>query len=184
VLQKYDVSTNHVFNCSNVGVLLILRRDYVTHPRNPAAIVRRKIANEKQLVTHLRRENPTLRIRDVQLDILPVGDQLKLVADSDVIIGMHGAGLTHTMFMPQGSGLIELMPAINMAANWHFRSIARWRNLVYDSWINQQFSEEEANGYKTNVPPEVVNKLLQRITRKMCASNRNLTSKRTRTRRF
>ena len=151
--------------------MLVWRRDYVTHPRNPSAIVRRKIANEEELETHLRRENPNMHFRGVQLDQLPFSAQLKLAADSDVIIGMHGAGLTHAMFSPLGSALIELMPGYDTATNWHFRSIARWRNLVYENWIADQLSDNASNAYRTTVSPEAVNKLLRRAVGRMCRTN-------------
>lgn len=171
VLSRHQIDFRRPIDCYNVSVLLVWRRDYVTHPRNPSATVRRKIANERELEDHLRRRNPRMRIDTVQFDRLPFGSQLRKAAGSDVIVGMHGAGLTHALFTPPGSALIELMPGYKMAANWHFRAIARWRGLVYENWIGDQYDEDALGGYKTRVSPEAVDKLLQTAVRRMCRTH-------------
>jgi capsular polysaccharide biosynthesis protein len=159
-------------DCANVTVLLVWRHNYVTHPRNPSATVRRKIANEFELEAYLRRHNPTMRIVGVQLDLHPFIDQLKMAAGSDIIFGMHGAGLTHALFLPPRSAVIELMPGYNMAANWHFRAIARWRKHIYANWVADQLDEDAASGYATTVPPEEANSLLQSVVGRMCTRNK------------
>jgi len=180
VLSRHQIDFRRTVDCSNVSVLIVWRRDYVTHPRNPTAVVRRKIANENELETYLRRENPTMRITGVQLDLLPIRNQLRAAANSDVIIGMHGAGLTHAMFSPLGSALVELMPGYNTATNWHFRSIARWRNLVYENWIADQISDDSSTGYRTTVSPQAVDGLLRKAVRRMC-QNKDKSEKKRRT---
>jgi len=104
VLSSYDVDGSaHRLDCSAISLLLISRRDYVTHPRNPHAVVRRKIANELQLEAALRMRNPHFRIRSAQLERLSMSQQLRLVASTDIVVAMHGAGLTHALFMPDRS---------------------------------------------------------------------------------
>jgi glycoprotein 2-beta-D-xylosyltransferase len=169
VLSRHQIEHRRTLDCANVSVLLVWRRNYVTHPRNPSAIVRRKIANEHQLETYLRRHNPTMGITGVQLDLLAFDDQLRTVVASDVMIGMHGAGLTHAMFLSPGSALIELLPGYNMAANGHFRAIARWRQLTYENWVADQLDEDATTGYTTTVPPEAVNRLLRKAVNRMCS---------------
>ncbi|WVQ93474.1 hypothetical protein IAU59_000548 [Kwoniella sp. CBS 9459] len=40
--------------------------------------------------------------------VLP--EQIEAVADADILIGVHGDGLTHQMWMPEGGVVIELLP--------------------------------------------------------------------------
>jgi len=35
-------------------------------------------------------------------------EQLSIIQDTDVLIGMHGAGLTHLLFLPDWAAIFEL----------------------------------------------------------------------------
>ena len=39
---------------------------------------------------------------------MPLVEQLKVTANSDIFMGMHGAGLTHTLFQPDWGVLFEM----------------------------------------------------------------------------
>ena len=49
VLRAFHIPDNHVKNCQKLNIVMILRRDYVAHPRNPNGFISRKIRNEKEL---------------------------------------------------------------------------------------------------------------------------------------
>jgi len=141
----------------------------MTHPRNPSAIVRRKIANQRQLESSLRMLNPDFRIRSVQLERLTIRQQLQLVTSSDVLLGMHGAGLSHAMFLPDHAGLIELVPLGLGRGNRHFEAIARWRRLHYERWVSQAVDDDSAmNNYTTYIPVDIIDRLLKRLVYNMC----------------
>ena len=41
-----------------------------------------------------------------------MADQLRIVQSTEVLVGLHGAGLDHIMFMPEGEGaMVEIQPA-------------------------------------------------------------------------
>ena len=174
VLSSFGVDwSKHHLNCSSVSLLLISRRDYITHARNPTAVVRRKIANEQELESALRTRNPNFRIRSVQLEKLTFHQQLALVASSDLMVGMHGAGLTHAMFLPDRSGLVELVPGKLGAGNRHFQAIARWRGIEYERWTSQRQDEDDfQTNYKIYVPPEIIDKLVRRVVSRLCSQSR------------
>jgi hypothetical protein len=54
-------------------------------------------------------QNMELNIVSFEGD-LSFEDQVKLLQRSSITIGIHGAALTNTMFMPSGSALIEIAP--------------------------------------------------------------------------
>ena len=174
VLGSFGVDwTEHHLDCSSVSLLLITRRDYVTHARNPAAVVRRKIANELELEAALRMRNPHFRIRLVQLERLTVQQQLWLVTTSDVVVAMHGAGLTHAAFLSDRSGLVEIVPGKLGAGNRHFQAIARWRHIEYERWTSQRPEDDSAQtNYTTYVPPDVIDTLLKRVVGRLCSQTR------------
>jgi len=174
VLSSFGVDwSRHRLNCSSISVLIISRRDYVTHARNPTAVVRRKIANEPQLEAALRTRNHNFRIRSARLERLTLRQQLLLVASSDVVVAMHGAGLTHAFFLPAKSGLVEMVPGRLAAGNRHFQAIARWRHIEYERWTSQRPEDDSPEtNYSTYVPPDIIDKLVKRVTQKMCTQTR------------
>ena len=177
-LSTYDVphdangirNDGHSLNCDSLSVLFIWRRDYVAHPRNPSGFIQRKVQNEQELVTKLRKKFTKYTIRGVQIDLFDMKQQLEFIGSTDILIGMHGAGLTHSMFLPKHAGIIELIPNYWSAANMHFEAIATWRNLYFDRWTNED-PRNEAPNYSTTVPSEVVITLIKNMVRPMCNSS-------------
>ncbi|KAK7960739.1 hypothetical protein PG988_011953 [Apiospora saccharicola] len=57
-------------------------------------------------------------------------EQVETARDTDVLVGMHGAGLTHTMFMEEGRGaLVEIQP--DRLCHWGFRNVAKMTGHAY-----------------------------------------------------
>lgn len=167
-LSSYDIPTFYPLDCDKLSILLIWRRNYVAHPRNPSGTVHRKIYNEKELETTIQKSYPGAKVRGVQTDRFEVSDQVKLFAECDILIGMHGAALTEMLFMHEGRGIIELYPKY-VQPTWrgHFIKMAAEKNLIYESWINTDSSLEHAD-YHTEVPPQVVLKKIELVKKRMC----------------
>jgi capsular polysaccharide biosynthesis protein len=47
-------------------------------------------------------------VREVDFSILTFEEQIEVDATTDLLIGPHGAGLMHNIFMPDRGSLIEL----------------------------------------------------------------------------
>mmetsp|Transcript_31952 Transcript_31952/g.105987 ORF Transcript_31952/g.105987 Transcript_31952/m.105987 type:complete len:205 (+) Transcript_31952:885-1499(+) len=50
-------------------------------------------------------------------------DQINLVSKARVLIGAHGAGLLHALFLPQSAHLVELFCGDRGPSNHHYRNI-------------------------------------------------------------
>ena len=85
------------------------------------------------------------------------------------VSGMHGAGLTHALFLRSTSALIELFPSY-WSTGEHFAAIASWRQLIYLRWINNDLTAERPDGRSTVVPPSVVAALVRNAVRRICPS--------------
>ena len=169
VLSGHGVNDTRVLNCSSLKLLFLWRHDYVAHPRNQGGTISRKIANEHELLAEVAKAvAPGDRVEGRQLDAEPMREQLRMVAGSDVLIGMHGAGLVHSLFLPRHASLLELYP-MNFRVLQHkpFRAIASWRGLHYVSWRNTDPTLARGE-YETYVPPAVLVDMITSVRRQMC----------------
>jgi glycoprotein 2-beta-D-xylosyltransferase len=166
-LTRYNIISQHTLHCDQFNVLFVWRRDYVSHPRNPKGKITRKIKNEVELIDTIKSKYPNFTVRGVQIDLFDMKKQLKLIASTDVLIGMHGAGLSHTLFLPKHAGLIEFYPTYWSIGNIHFRAMAKWRNLHYMNWVNRDRSNEGPKGY-TRIPPNILLSYFRLMVERMC----------------
>ncbi|MCC3153795.1 glycosyltransferase family 61 protein [Hymenobacter sp. BT770] len=71
---------------------------------------KRKPCNEAQVVALLHQYDFAV----VYLEDHSFAEQVELLRDSEILVGMHGAGLTNLLFLPTGSHVIEFMNAESM----------------------------------------------------------------------
>ncbi|KAK3610529.1 hypothetical protein CHS0354_008962 [Potamilus streckersoni] len=166
-LGRHQVNFQRTLNCSRLTIRFIWRRDYVAHPRNPSGHVVRKIKNEDELISIMQKSFPNFEVIGSQIDLLDLTKQLQWISDTDILVGMHGAGLSHTLFLQKYAALIELYPTYWPTANKHFRAMAQWRNIHYQLWQNADQANEHANHY-TYIPPDVVLKMVHEMQHKLC----------------
>lgn len=77
---------------------------------------KRSLVNKKSYIDDLKVSYPDIEINIVNFASLPFVDQLKTIRKTDVLAGVHGAGLTHGIFLRPGSALVEILPP-----NFNFR---------------------------------------------------------------
>lgn len=68
----------------------------------------RVVKNEEELISALQRADGVTSVQVVDEDGLPPQQIIEAMRGTDVLIGMHGAGLAWGIFMPYGSDVIEL----------------------------------------------------------------------------
>ena len=66
----------------------------------------------------------------MDFNLLSFEEQIEVDLTTDVMVGPHGAGLMHNIFMPDRAVLIELH-IDNSAANQHFHNLAHWQGRKY-----------------------------------------------------
>jgi EGF domain-specific O-GlcNAc transferase len=99
----------------------------------------RMIRNEKDVIAVLRQqltnrnfENGVAVIfQDVDYNLLTLKEQIAVDLQTDILVGPHGAGLMHNIFMRDRASLVELF-IDGSGANRHFHNLASWygRNYV------------------------------------------------------
>jgi hypothetical protein len=105
--------------------VIIARRQYVAHPRNPHGEVHRQWRNESELLTVTR----SLGLDCAMIDFARVSlaEQVNLMRRTRLLIGVHGAGLTMMLFMPRRAAVVE----ISVGPQYHFSSLARHTDKKY-----------------------------------------------------
>lgn len=68
----------------------------------------RRVLNEDELITALRKKDGVIVDKVVYNSNVPFKKQLEITRNSDMLIGIHGAGLTHLMFLPDWAAVFEL----------------------------------------------------------------------------
>ncbi|XP_045172554.2 uncharacterized protein LOC123534390 [Mercenaria mercenaria] len=167
VLNRFQINDDHEVNCNELRITIIWRRHYIAHPRNPSGYTSRRIANEEEVWRSVKEADFQAVVNGVQLDRLSMVEQLELVSRTDILIGMHGAGLSHILYLPETSGVIELYPNYMSVANAHFRAMSKWRRLRHIVWMNQDNSLEKKD-HQTYIPKTVIQDLVDTIKENIC----------------
>ncbi|KAF9636101.1 hypothetical protein BFW01_g6996 [Lasiodiplodia theobromae] len=95
-----------------------------THSQLIDTFTRRHLAN-------LRLHFPRVRVQAIDFAALPFAEQLRIIRTTDVLVGVHGAGLTHALFLPEGASVVEIQPRrLNYKG---FRNLAKMRGHRYFS---------------------------------------------------
>lgn len=90
----------------------------------------RNIVNADELVARLA-QNPMYAVQTVSFERLGFADQLAITRNTDIFVGMHGAGLTHLLFLPRWASLFELYNCNDESC---YRDLARLRGVHYVTW--------------------------------------------------
>lgn len=67
----------------------------------------------------------SLKIRYIYLEDYSIKEQLAIISNTDLLFGVHGAGLTWAIFMKRGSTLVEMYPGNSNTDNY-----SRWCKIA------------------------------------------------------
>lgn len=71
----------------------------------------RKLLDQEAKLDALRARFPHVRVQSVDFGTLSLPEQIRIAQDTDILVGVHGAGLTHIMFLREGTGaIVEIQP--------------------------------------------------------------------------
>lgn len=104
----------------------------------------RNILNEAQLLEELANDPQFIVQRIVYNRELTFKQQLQLTRDSDIFIGIHGAGLTHLLFLPDWAVVFELY---NCEDEHCYQDLARLRGVKYITWEKKEALYQEDEGH-------------------------------------
>jgi len=119
----------------------------------------RLVSNEDEMLNYAKRFFPRCKFTKVQFTReVPFLSQMKIISESTLFVGMHGAGLTHLLFLPDTSKVIELY---NCEDRGCYRDLAYLRGIPYYTWTDS-FNDSEIPPKKMGpqlnpqyVPPKI-----------------------------
>lgn len=150
---RFPVNRHHVEKpVSGHNVLFVRREDYLAHPRHGGKVESR-LSNEEEVFDSLKRWALNHKVCNVNLvnglfAHMSMKEQVRAIQDASVIIGAHGAGLTHIVSAMPKTVILEIISS--QYRRPHFALIAQWKGLGYHA-INL------AGSYAN--PPTVIDKL-------------------------
>lgn len=168
-IRSLGISEAKVLNCKMLHVTIIWRRDYMSHPErqnDTGGLIHRKFQNENEILDVINDMLHGHLIQTVILEHVGMNDQVKLLTNTDLLIGMHGAGMAHVMILPKHAAVFETFPDY-WGFQRHFKAFARWRGVKYLGWQNKDSRNEYPNFY-TRIPADVVRSHLEVLINYLC----------------
>ena len=142
LLHKLD---NNKFK---MQINIICRMDYLAHPRNKNKMTSRMFEDDELIENIVRKAvskqalNMNIKIERIYLEKMTMKEQLMKMMETNVLIGVHGAGLTYALFLPPNATVIELMVPSRQGNN-HFLHLSKWSDHRYE----RIKCKENRNGY-------------------------------------
>ncbi|GER47731.1 2-xylosyltransferase [Striga asiatica] len=118
---------------AGLNILFVRREDYLAHPRHGGK-VQTRLSNEQEVFDSV--NNWASNYSVCKLNVvnglfahMAMKEQVRAIQDADVIIGAHGAGLTHVVSAGPKAVILEIISSEYNRP--HFELISRWRGLEY-----------------------------------------------------
>lgn len=119
---------------SGHNVLFVRREDYLAHPRHGGK-VQSRLSNEEEVFNSIK-SWASSNHSDCKLNVvnglfahMPMKEQVRAIQDASIIIGAHGAGLTHIVSATPKTIVLEIISSEYRRP--HFALIAKWKGLEY-----------------------------------------------------
>jgi protein O-GlcNAc transferase len=138
VLEFYDIMHDDEHNVRKLRIVLVDRKET------------RRLVGQEKLIDGLKKRYPTADIQAIDFADHSLRDQIRTVRKTDVLVGIHGAGLTHSIFLEPGSAVIEILP--EEVEFKGFENMARQMNVQYfgTKASGTKFPEEMDKGWQLN----------------------------------
>jgi len=127
-LSAYDIRQERKTEDFKVGY--VLRKDYKAHPRIGERKASRKIVNYQQLLERVSKEIPSnFQVVELWFEDMSLEEQLKAVSEINLLVGIHGAGLSHLVFLRDSlTSVYEIAPG-EYGARQFFRLLSNLKGI-------------------------------------------------------
>lgn len=148
--QRLQLLRDRVFNAMQINITPRSKNLRITYSkRSTGRKMEAKL--EAQLLSAITAQTKQ-PVKVVDFAKISYRDQLQIIANTDVLIGVHGNGLTHLVFLPDQASIIEFFDGEESA---FYRTFAQMRGINYygnthQRWITNEYKELH-NSYQNDV---------------------------------
>lgn len=169
MLRKYKINESDTINCKHLRILFLLQKDSQGPNLLRDTTLDRTIMNSDELAYTVKQRFAFARVGRAYIEDLSFEEQMKTVSGTDILISIHGTALTHILFLPKHAGVLEIFPCCleQFLVSYHYKNLARYRQLRYVSWTNYNPNNEYSQ-FNTYVPPLILEAKVQRLYDLIC----------------
>ena len=129
VLEKLNLTQVHKIPGN---VVMIDRKPYLAHPRS-TFIDKRSLDNLPEVAdVLLQNVTNVTSVRILQLHNMSFREQVQVVREAEVLVGVHGAGLSHLIFMDKETHVIEFKLEGGLDFFGHFANCKSGQLTIHD----------------------------------------------------
>ncbi|KAL6858915.1 hypothetical protein ACP4OV_017917 [Aristida adscensionis] len=129
-LLQEDIMSSKKLN--GLNVLFVRREDYLAHPRHSGKVESR-LSNEQDVYDAIDKwakgHKCKINVVNGLFAHMTMKEQLRAILEASVVIGAHGAGLTHLVSATPDTKVLEIISS--MYRRPHFALISHWKSLEY-----------------------------------------------------
>lgn len=92
-------------------LVIVSRKPYKRWSTDNLKKFQRVLQNEGEMVSRIEAAFPELNVTVIHMEDLDVCEQVRYAVESDVMVGVHGAGLVHFWWLRDNATALELEPA-------------------------------------------------------------------------
>jgi glycoprotein 2-beta-D-xylosyltransferase len=133
-LSKFGISDKKS-NPNMCTITIITRRNY------GGRVIQRRWVNEDDIVDHMREDYEYCTFQSIDFVDLSLEKQMTIAKESDMIIGMHGAGMVNVFWSRPGTQIIEIFPKKRF--RWGYRNLCQF---IGCDWIEFRGGVDIGNG--------------------------------------
>lgn len=109
---------------------LVCRKSYEAHPRVNGRPAQRAFYDDAAVARIIEEAAPEADVIRLYFEDMKIEEQVRAVARISVLVGVHGAGLSHVVFLQQPGAVVEIAPP-SYSGRPHFKQLAAWSNRSY-----------------------------------------------------
>uniref|UniRef100_A0ACD5ZMV1 Uncharacterized protein n=1 Tax=Avena sativa TaxID=4498 RepID=A0ACD5ZMV1_AVESA len=135
IIASFDLLDDRIYSSKTLNgpnVLFVRREDYLAHPRHSGKVESR-LSNELEVFRAVENwakgQKCNITVVNGLFAHMSMKKQLRAILEASVVIGAHGAGMTHLVSATRDTKVLEIISSLYRRP--HFALISHWKALEY-----------------------------------------------------